>query len=67
MAKQLVVVDGQKLDLNVLADYMNDDLREELNDLGLDDQTYIDTYIERAKEEDNGFIDVLSSEFNVTV
>ena len=48
---------------------MNDDLREELHsaNLGETDQYCIEAYIERAREEDLTFIEILESEFGVTV
>lgn len=68
MTKQTVVVNGKELDLAVLATYMDDELRESVNDEKFaNDQEYIELYIERAKEEDPAFIAVLVSEFGVTV
>lgn len=66
--KQPVVLDGKTLDLEVLAEYMDDELRESVNDEKFaNDQEYIELYIERAKEEDSLFIKVLESEFGVTL
>lgn len=66
--KQPVVLDGQTLDLEVLAEYMDDELRESVNDEKFaSDQEYIELYLDRAKEEDPEFIEVLESEFGVTV
>lgn len=63
-----IILDGKKLELDVLADYMDAELRESVNDEKFDNnQEYIELYIERAREEDPGFIEVLESEFGVTV
>ncbi|MFJ7954188.1 hypothetical protein ACIQZG_22050 [Lysinibacillus sp. NPDC096418] len=68
MIKQIVVLEGKELDLTVLATYMDDELRESVNDEKFaSNQEYIELYIDRAKEEDTGFIAVLESEFGVTV
>lgn len=63
-----VILDGKELELGVLAEYMDDELRESVNDEKFaNNQEYIELYIERAREEDQGFIEVLESEFGVTV
>ncbi|WCH46368.1 hypothetical protein [Lysinibacillus sp. OF-1] len=63
-----VILDSKELELDVLAGYMDDELRESVNDEKFsDNQEYIELYIERAREEDPGFIEVLESEFGVTV
>lgn len=63
-----VILDNKELELDVLAEYMDDELRESVNDEKFaNNQEYIELYIERAKEEDPGFIEVLDSEFGVTV
>lgn len=63
-----IILDGKELELDVLASYMNDELRESVNDEKFaNNQEYIELYIERAKEEDPEFIEVLESEFGVTV
>lgn len=63
-----VILDGKKLELDVLADYMDAELRESVNDEKFENnQEYIELYIERAREEDPGFIEVLESEFGITV
>lgn len=63
-----VILDEKELDLDVLADYMDDELRESVNDEKFaNNQEYIELYIERAREEDPSFIEVLESEFGVTV
>jgi len=64
----IVIVGGEKLELDVLADYMDDELRESVNDEKFaDNQEYIELYIERAREEDPEFLNVLASEFGVNV
>lgn len=66
--KQIVILEGKELELDVLAEYMDDELRESVNDEKFaNNQEYIELYIERAREEDPGFIEVLESEFGVTV
>lgn len=63
-----VILDHKEFDLDVLSEYMDDELRESVNDEKFaDNQEYIELYIERAKEEDRGFIDVLKSEFGVII
>lgn len=63
-----VILDNKELELDVLAEYMDDELRESVNDEKFaNNQEYIELYIERAKEDDPGFIEVLESEFGVTV
>ncbi|BDH62099.1 hypothetical protein MTP04_22290 [Lysinibacillus sp. PLM2] len=63
-----VVLDGKELDLTVISEYMDDELREAVNDMKFaDNQEYIELYIEHAREQDPQFIEVLKSEFNVTV
>lgn len=63
-----VVLDGKELDLTVISEYMDDELREAVNDMKFaDNQEYIELYIDHAREQDPQFIEVLKSEFNVTV
>ncbi|MEY9978765.1 hypothetical protein [Lysinibacillus sp. RC79] len=47
MGSQVVVVNGKLLDLAILAEYMNDELRERIHDEMIvpSDQLYIDCYI----------------------
>lgn len=69
MESQVVVVNGKPLDLTILAEYMNDELRESIHDEMIvpSDQLYIDCYIQRAFKEDPEFIQVLKSEFGTSV
>lgn len=63
-----VILDNKELELDVLSGYMDDELRESVNDEKFaNNQEYIELYIERAKEEDRRFIEVLKSEFGVTL
>lgn len=63
-----VILNGKELELDVLAEYMDDELRESVNDEKfVNNQEYIELYIERAKEEDSRFIEILKSEFGVTI
>lgn len=65
---QPVVLGGKTLDLDLLATYMDDELREEVNDMKFDtDQEYIELYIDQAYKRDPGFIEILKSEFGVNV
>lgn len=65
---RLVMLDEKTLDLDLLATYMDDELREEVNDMKFDtDQEYIELYIEQAYKRDPGFIEILKSEFGVNV
>ncbi|UDK94832.1 hypothetical protein EYB33_00900 (plasmid) [Lysinibacillus sphaericus] len=50
MGSQAVLVNGKYLDLAILVEYMNDELRERLHDEMIvpSDQLYIDCYIQRA-------------------
>lgn len=68
MGSQAVLVNGKHLDLAVLVEYMNDELRERIHDEMLvpSDQLYIDCYIQRAFSEDPKFIQVLKSEFGAS-
>lgn len=64
----IVILDNKELELDVLSGYMYDELRESVNDEKFaNNQEYIELYIERAREEDPGFIEVLESEFGVKV
>lgn len=67
-ALQMVELDGKYVELAVLASYMDDELRERVNDMQFaDDQAYIELYIEYARTQDEGFIEVLASEFGIYV
>lgn len=64
--KQLVVIEGVELNLEVLAEYMDDEIREALNDTEFaSNQEYIEKYIEIAREQDLTFMAVLNSKFGV--
>lgn len=69
MGSQIVVVNEKPLDLAILAEYMNDELRERIHEEMIvpSDQLYIDCYIQRAFQEDPEFIQVLKSEFGISV
>ena len=59
---------GESMELEVLATYMDDELREAVNDMAFDtNQEYIELYIEQAREKDPQFIEILASEFGVEV
>lgn len=61
-----VILDGKELDLTLISGYMDDELREAVNDMKFENnQEYIELYIEHAKEHDPQFIEVLKSEFDV--
>jgi len=63
-----VILDEKELELDTLSEYMDDELRESVNDEKFaNNQEYIELYIKRAREEDPGFIEVLESEFGVTI